>query len=549
MDNKVAVKSEISIDDEVDRTTLNPVDPSIQQQFETSSPFPEVTQSIATEAAVLSNNDLTIGDEILRSGIVGENDEIDEENDEIIREIDVYISPALAKTMHLIQFPLQPASHSVINIPTTASAQSEKQKKQKQQTILKAQQPPQPISARIKPQNAMLELGYKVPTASFSSQRQVPAPLSLSERTFTSHKIPILTHMAMGLFDNTSSKIDLIPLHCIMQMRPSFAHVDALFQNEDDEAEALAKAKKEEEAKKSQPLLFKKSESERAAMQRKSSYAFKKANEDAEEWQDLDVHGIGSLARKETIKRAHCPRDKRDTNLGFYKAGKIGGNSGYVRSLNYLPSTVIEDAVEDFTIDVNEAIPEGGGEPEWKRELTTKVASLLQVRGGMPIPYIVIRSRFQPCIPDTELIDAISASAVLVRGNFLLKSSLMAFSNVHLENARDVILILMIKYGFVQRAKLFKAFQRAADDASVIVTIDVINSLLDLMGKKTTNGIEMKLDDDLTFEAEFTQVAQTHALYWDQREIVVGKYVRLYEKEDDMNDTQELKELLFGKKS
>lgn len=40
------------------------------------------------------------------------NDE--EEDDEIIREIDVYISPELAKTMNLIQFPLHPASHTTI---------------------------------------------------------------------------------------------------------------------------------------------------------------------------------------------------------------------------------------------------------------------------------------------------------------------------------------------------------------------------------------------------------------------------------------------------
>ena len=552
MDKPVAVKYEIPIEEGVGSSS-NPIIPSEQQQHEASTPIPEVTQSMAAdispEATISGNNGMNAShDQTILSNIIGaaDDDGIYDEDDEIIREIDVYISPELANTMHLIQFPLQPASHSVINIPKSAS---EKQRKQ-QQSVLRSQQPPQPISARIKPENAILELGYKVPSSSFSSQRQIPAPLSLSERTFASNNIPILTHMAMGLFDNTNSKLDLIPLHRIMQMRPSFAHVDALFQNEDDDTEALEKAKKtkEEEAKKlSQPILFKKSESERAAMQRRSSYAFKKANVEAEEWIDLDVHGVGSLARKETIKRAHCPREKRDTNLEFLKSGKIGGNAGYVRSLNYLPSTVIEDAVEDFIIDEHEIVVDGGGELEWKKDLTTRVAALLQERGGMPVPYVVLRSRFQPSIPDVELIDAISASAVLVRGNFMLKSSLMALSNVHVENARDVILILMIKYGIVQRAKLFKAFQRAEDDASVMITLNVINSLLELMGKKTRNGIEMKLDDDLTFEIQFTQTAETHALYWEQRELTLRKYVRLYEREDDMVDTTELNEVLFGK--
>jgi len=527
--------------------------------------LPDPTPS---SSSVVLENDPTLLSALLD---VDDNDEVIDEDDEIIREIDVYISPELANTMYLIQYPLQQASHcqQIINTSATSSSSlssSSRSKSQNQKNIkatATSPHPPlQPVSAKIKPQHAMLELEFQVPTSSFSNQRQIPIPLDLSHRKFSSKNIPMVTHMAMGILDSTSSKLDLVPLHRIMQMRPCFDHVDVVFQDDDDnddndddndheEEEIAGKARKEDEEKKKtlQPIVFKKSESERAVIQRRSSYAYKKANEDAEEWIDIDVHDMKSLATKELMKKAYCPRSARQHHLKFLKAGKTGGNVGYVRSLNYLPKTVVEDTVEDFTFDdKGEVISDRNQEPEWKRELTSIVCSLLQERGGIPVPYPIIRSRFQPSIPDKALIEALSASAVLVRGNFVLKSSLMALSNIHIENARDVILILMKKYGFVQRMKLFTAFQSAHDEMSLVIKIDVINSLLDLMGRKTLNGIEMKIDDDVTFESKFNDVARAHELYWELKETQLQKYIKLYDEGEDNIDTNEVNSVLFGTK-
>jgi len=585
-------------------------------------------------------------------------DDDDDDDDEIIREIDVYISPELANTMHLIQFPLQPATHAqtFTNIQNSHTNNNHKQQQQQQQQQAKhppqPPPPPQPTSAKIKPNHSMLQLSYTIPRSSFSSQRQIPAPLSLSERIYSSHSIPIVTHMAIGIFDpgspgksdgtcrggtssTSSSKIDLVPLQKILQMRPSFAHVDAIYENsaensnDKEEDTTIDISKEDKNTTTTTPILFQKPESERAASQRLSSYAYKKAHEDSEEWIDLDVQGYKSHARREIMKKAHCPvsstsysssssvgalmpmqvssmsmstmpmaststssstntnTNTRD-NLQFIKGGAMGGSVGYVKSLNYLPSTVIVDSVEDFTMDQypneHEAKHEHEheheqtdlgvagtttttttttNEPEWKKELTSRVATLLQERGGFPIPYSIIRSRFQRSIPDEALIEAISASAVLVRGNFILKTSLMALSNVYVENTRDVILILMQKYGVVQRVKLYKAFQgcnvihgngngngngNGDNDVALIVTMDVINSLLDLMGRKTMNGVEMKIDDDLMFESQYPDVAKFHAMYWDRKEKELRRYIRLYEEQDDVVDTNELSEMFSGKR-
>eukprot|EP00979_Chaetoceros_neogracilis_P018083 scaffold10550_cov271-Chaetoceros_neogracile.AAC.62 len=410
-------------------------------------------------------------------------DENSEEYDEIIREIDVYISPELAQSMHLIQFPLQPASHTVNPLLNHLP----KGKKDS----YRPPPPPVPTKAIMKPQKDMLELIFDIPNQSFSSQRRVPEVLNLTERTFASQNIAMKTHMAMGIFDSTGNKIDLIPLKSVLQMRPTFRHVDALFDDKTGEEEEELRKKEAEDDMTSKPIMFKKPENEHAMMQRKSSYAFKKANEDAEEWVELDVFGPKSDERKYTMKKAYCSRDSRDKTLRFMKAGKVGGSGGYVRSLNYLPTGTADDTIEEFVAGGEAAVMSDDGsqlqQPEWMKDLTGK---------------------------------ALSASAALVRAS-----------------ARDVILVLMVKYGYLQRHLLVNTFENSGEE-SVVITTEVINSLLEIIARKTLNGMEMKLDDDMTFEKEFQPFAKMHECYWAKKEMALKKYIILYEEQMEIHSLE-----------
>jgi len=479
----------------------------------------------------------------------------EDEEDEIVREIDVYISPELAKTMNLIQFPLHPASHTTI--PTNRPINNNN----KRQPLTQAD-PPFPNAARIKPEHTLLELDYSVPSYSFSNQRSVPEVLDLSTRTHISNDIPMVTHMALGLFDNTGTKIDLVPLHRILQMRPSFIHIDAVFDDDDllnQQAQAAESNKKKDV---NAPIMIKKAESERTIQMRESSYAFKRSEEMKEEWLTLDVHGSNSAQRREALRKFACPRDRRDVNLKFVKPGNVGGGVGYVKSLNYLPNiNMEEDAEEDFlkpvagvleeedvvvvggnnydeeeedNDDVNVAMEEEEEETEsmFQKELTDRIAKLLQGRGGVPIPYPVIRTRYHASVTDEDLLQAISASAAMVRGNFLLKSSLLGLTSPHVANARDLILILLNKYGFVQQDKLaavYASLDERDDIAKIIVTQDILGALLDLVGRKTLNGVELKVDDDPTMEADFGEITKMHSEYWKRKEDLLAEYVVLYE--------------------
>ena len=485
-------------------------------------------------------DDPTLLSALLENENEGENvpmdtDEVEmdgEEYDEIIREIDVYISPELAQSMHLIQFPLQPASHTVNPLLNHLS--------RGKKAGYRPPPPPLPTRAIIKPQKTMLELTFDIPNQSFSSQRRVPEVLNLTERTFASQHISMKTHMAMGIFDHTGNKIDLIPLKSVMQMRPTFRHVDALFDDTTGEEEEELKKKQAEEDTASKPVMFKKPENEFTMNQRKSSYAFKKANEDAEEWVELDVFGTGSEERKYLMKKAYCSRDSRDKTLRFMKAGKVGGSGGYVRSLNYLPTGTADDAIEDFVAGGEAAImSEDGSElqqPEWMKELAGKVSALVQGKQGIPISFPVIRSRFGSSVSDFALLQALSASAALVRGNFVLKSSLMALCPL-VANARDVILVLMVKYGYLQRQLLVKTFENSGEEG-IVITTEVINSLLDIVARKTLNGMEMKLDDDMTFEKEFQPFAKMHQCYWEKKEAALIRFVKLYEEQMQLHSLE-----------
>lgn len=197
--------------------------------------------------------------------------------------------------------------------------------------------------------------------------------------------------------------------------------------------------------------------------------------------------------------------------------------------MNYLPSAIVDDAIEDFVAGMEVAVSidgEEGGQPEWMKDLVKKVTTMFQGRQGVPISFPVIRSRFHSSISDHALVQALSATASLVRGNFVLKSSLMSLS-VPVSNARDTILLLMIKYGYVRREYLIQAYANAGEE-SVLVTADVINALLKLMARETLNGMEMKLDDDMTFETEFTAFSRLHEIYWEKREKELVRYIDLY---------------------
>ncbi len=458
------------------------------------APFPPPTSS-ALEGLPLM--DLDSDDEIM-------------EEDEVVREIDVFLSPELSKQIYLMQFPLQQQSSQL--------------------------QRSKPQAARIKPRHCMIELDYATRSGNDAEHQDFSGQFFMSARTYSSQTIPVSTHMALGKLGTAGSGapgLHLVPLVRITQMRPSFHHVNEatlqMSSTSEDDPDPM------QDGGTRQPLNFQKKESERAALARKSSYAYKKASEESEIWIPLEVHSETSVESEDKLEKVACTAP--DQNLLLGRAGSsaqhalsieptIDGDeplpvssnqqvatlpssavssSSYIQSLNYLPQSQIGSLKSD-----SGCIELGDISQQPEEMLSIVVGKMVQLmHQGRPMPYSVLRPQFDPSsFSDSVLQQALSSCAFWVRGNFILQSRLLPMPAV-VGQARTFILFLLQSLSVVHRARLDHVYD--GDDQ---VTPEVILMLLEQVGKKTDEGWKLKVDDDETFESKYSSYVPLHLEFW-----------------------------------
>lgn len=386
-----------------------------------------------------------------------------EQEEEIVREIDVFLSPELSEQIHLMQFPLQQEAFS------------------------------SPESARVRPRHCMIELDYKTPLDMIGAHGMY----QMSTRSYKSHTIPVSTHMALGKMASKqgANGLHLVPLSRISQMRPSFAHVDestasaTATTTDDDLIQAEAEASKLER----KPLTFQKKESERAVLARKSTYAFKKMSEESELWHNLDVHDKDSPEAGAVTEKVICPSTEEIVMAEIDK-----NNSGrpisaqYVGTLNYLlPSHNGQAKDEDV---------------EQVSGVVAKLVRLMQE--GWPIPYLVLKSQFPASVSDGILLQALGSCAFLVRGNFVLHSKLLPVKP-SIAHARTFILFLFQTIELVHRSRLEHVYD--GDDQ---VNPETLIMLLEQVGTKTPEGWKLRVDDDPSFAEKYQETSLVHLNYW-----------------------------------
>jgi hypothetical protein len=146
-------------------------------------------------------------------------------------------------------------------------------------------------------------------------------------------------------------------------------------------------------------------------------------------------------------------------------------------------------------------------------------------------------------VPDEMLTVALSSCAVLVRGNFALRSNLANFLASTgggkrklklMREMRDVILLLLNMHGMVQRERLARAYSSRGGGGGgggydPIIDPDTITFVLATVARKSHDCWVAKVDDDEEFAARFPEVAALHAIYWMKKKEMLGELLELYE--------------------
>jgi hypothetical protein len=473
-----------------------------------------------------------VGDEVTSGNVVmqqgGRSGGSDDDDDEIIREIPVFLSPELSDQIQLVQFPLQPNKH-----------------------------PTAPEAVRVKPRHCMMEIDLETPTnIQFNGLYHMP------NRTFQSQTIPVSTHMALGKMIEVGSSdsdggngqkimgLHLVPLSRMTQMRPSFSHIDEAVEASMSTTEDELRKQQQESQNGStdrKSITFRKKESERQELARKSSYGYKKASEAAEGWHSMEVYDEESLQAKLIMEKVACPVEHQSRDLLDVEAlekehthasanKKIPGtslNATYLNTLNYLPPR--DDFGTTNSTEIISALDNSTNEQSSLALVVTKLVKLM--RQGMPIPFSLLRAEFpRPSskgggISDTTMCVALGSCAVLVRGNWCLNSRLLSYSNA-MTRARTFLLCLFQSMGIVHRERLVKVFanENASDeimkggsdndnnnDDSERVTPEVIAFLLEQLGEKTRGGWVLKVADDVRFAEQHPQTTLVHLQYWSKQ--------------------------------
>jgi DNA-directed RNA polymerase-3 subunit RPC5 len=286
-------------------------------------------------------------------------------------------------------------------------------------------------------------------------------------------------------------------------MRPSFQHVDSEDQLETNLSHDMEQLDGPFEKK---PVLFQRKESDRAILARKSSYAYQKTSEDSEPWIPLDVCLPRSAEHDEVMRHAYC------RNRSSHVVAETASHSAYVQSLRYQLEGGASRIVR----------PPSSSPPLDMKSLVRQVASKLL--GGGPVPFEILRASFasEGGVSDQQLLRALSVTAVLVRGNFVLNSRFLLAPSVppNVASARTLILLLLERYGRFSRPQLDGICGPNQPDghSSFRLSSERLLLILEQLAIKTPDGWVLKLPDDVAFMEQFPEQVAMHEKYWKKQE-------------------------------
>ncbi|XP_054436885.1 DNA-directed RNA polymerase III subunit RPC5 isoform X2 [Pteronotus mesoamericanus] len=329
-----------------------------------------------------------------------------EEDDPVVQEIDVYLAKSLAEKLYLFQYPVRPASMTYDDIPH--------------------------LSAKIKPKQQKVELEMAIDTLNPNYCRSKGEQIALNvdgactdeTSTYSSKLMDKQTFSSSQTTSNTSryaaalyrqGELHLTPLHGILQLRPSFSYLDkADAKHREREAANEAGDSSQDEAEedvKQITVRFSRPESEQARQRRVQSYEFLQKKHAEEPWVHLHYYGL---------------RDSRSEHERQYLLCQ--GSSG-------VENTELVKSPSDYLMML---MPPSQEEEKDKPVAPSNVLSMAQLR-TLPLadqikilmknvkvmPFANLMSLLGPSIDSVAVLRGIQKVAMLVQGNWVVKSDIL----------------------------------------------------------------------------------------------------------------------------
>jgi RPC5 protein len=410
------------------------------------------------------------------------------EEDRVVREIDVYLSSSSSE-YHLLQYP----GHFAM--------------------------PPPPQSVRCKPRHHLLEQEAVV--------HLYPA------RVYQSQTIPIQTHLCLGrwIVDAAAKEsMQWMPLSHIAQMRPTFHHLMAQEEEEDDAYDdALAEdtdrmdggayRTRQESITDAAELVpsaatnitFQRKESDRAVAARKSSYAHQQASRESEPW--MALHVVTTTADRPPT--AWSPPD-----------AAFPPRTNYLSTLNYIPTP-------------QNAISPAGSSPDavpYRHVVAQQLLPVLQ-HGG-PVPFSMLRRAIPSdgSAPPEMPWDLWNVLAVVVRGNWYLHSKFWPghrpsepSDDARVQRRRRTFLLLLLHdYGRIDRSVLQTVVQAMTPPTSDRSLLALLRHVATPPSSTRGRHWVPQLADDPTWAQQYPSVARRHEAYWEKQRLRFAKELQLY---------------------
>ncbi|XP_034243613.1 DNA-directed RNA polymerase III subunit RPC5 [Thrips palmi] len=419
---------------------------------------------------------------------------MNEDEDEVIQEIPVYVSQTLAKQLFIYQYPTRPASSSGA------------------ENII--------VKSSIKPQLQEVELEMSIDTRSSNYDTGRGEQIAINadgvgsalktgeESVFPSGKMDRMTLKSSRLLSDTSNyaigvlnegELHLTPLKGIVSLRPTFSYLDKSDKRQANKNQEELSGGEEEEELKQVNVKFARQESERVKKAREQSYDYHNKLSSSEPWYHTEyVIPQTDVAELERAK-LYC------SNISEQVADLSLNSTDY---LNYL---IDSDAVDESTSGASKRCLKSMNLADQVRSIM-KEARLLSFRHLMSLI---------PNVVDVQtVLKAVQTVATLVRGNWIVRSDILypketfsALNGVPAEimaRSRDYVLLQFTQHKYLDRIALNRTVK--------LPTAELLEILQGVASLKKNKGWELQLSVDREFIERHSEIVHRQESFWEARQ-------------------------------